>query len=274
MLMAIAIILSMPLFVVFGALSDRIGRKWMIIIGMTVAVATYIPIFKALTHYANPALEAAQRDASIVVRVDPTECSFQGSPIAREIDFRSSCDIAKRLLARSGVSYRIEEGSPGTVATITVGSTELTSLKGQLTKNGQSFDNLSKQSIANLKTELDAALSHAGYPKAADPASINTFMVCLILFALMSLVAVTYAPLAAYLCELFPARIRYTSLSLPVHIATGWFGGLLPTIAFALVAQRGDMYSGLQYPIIVAGVSIVIGTIFLRDRHQSSFDDK
>lgn len=264
-LIAVSLLLSMPFFIFFGAISDRIGRKWLIMAGCLLGAVTYTPLFHALTHYTNPALEAAQRNSSIVVRAAPEECSFQGNPVARDIDFRTSCDVAKRLLAQSAASYNVEDAPPGAVTTITIGSTVLTSVEANLTANKQAFDASSKEKISTLRADLSKVLHAAKYPDIADRTSINTPMVCLILFIFMIYVAMTYGPLAAYLVELFPARVRYTSMSLPYHIGSGWFGGLLPTIAFALVAQNGNIYAGLKYPIVVALMTLGIGSIFLRD---------
>jgi MFS family permease len=273
LLVGVSLLLGMPLFVLFGAISDRIGRKWIMMLGFALSIFTYIPLFHALTHYANPSLEAAYKNSSIVVRVDPATCSFQGSPIAREADFYSSCDIAKRLLAQSAVSYSVEAAPPGTIATIAVGPTMLPSFEASLTPDKQSFDAPSQEKLRQLHVELTKALRDAKYPARADPASINGPMVILVLFILQAYVAVTYGPFAAYLVEMFPARLRYTSTSVPYHIGSGWFGGLLPTIAFALVAQNGNIYSGLLYPIVIAAITLVIGSLFLRSTQSSRFED-
>ncbi|WP_454751574.1 MFS transporter [Cupriavidus necator] len=264
LLIAGALVIGTPFFIFFGALSDKIGRKWIIMAGCALAVLTYFPLFKALTHYANPALERAQQSAQIVVTADPKQCSFQGSPIAREIDFRSSCDIAKRTLAQSSASYEVVEAPAGTVATVKIGDKEIKAFDAKLA-NGHSFDDASKTQIAAFKKEVSGAMSAAGYPAKADPAQMNTIMVLVILVILVIYVTMVYGPIAAMLVELFPTRIRYTSMSLPYHIGNGWFGGLLPTISFALVAQNGNIYYGLWYPIIIAAITFVIGALFVRE---------
>jgi MFS family permease len=264
LLIAGALVLGTPFFVFFGVLSDKIGRKWIIMAGCALAVLTYFPLFKALTHYANPALERAQQTAQIVVTADPKECSFQGSPIAREIDFRSSCDIAKRTLAQASASYEVVEAPAGTVATVRIGDKEIPSLNAKLA-NSHSFDEASKAQVAAFKKQVSTSMASAGYPTKADPAQMNTVMVLVILVILVIYVTMVYGPIAAMLVEMFPTRIRYTSMSLPYHIGNGWFGGLLPTISFALVAQNGNIYYGLWYPIVIAAMTFIIGSLFVRE---------
>ncbi|AQW29665.1 MFS transporter [Ralstonia syzygii subsp. celebesensis] len=261
-LIAVALAIGTPFFVFFGSLADRIGRKWIIMAGCLLAVLTYFPLFKALTHYANPALERAQQTAQITIKADPKECSFQGSPIAREVDFRSSCDIAKRTLAQSSASYEAVDAPTGAVASVTIAGKEIASLNATRTADGQNFDADSKTKIAAFKKQVAEALKAANYPSKADPAQMNTVMVLVILVIYVTMV---YGPIAAMLVELFPTRIRYTSMSLPYHIGNGWFGGLLPTISFALVAQHGNIYYGLWYPIWIAGLTFVIGALFVRE---------
>ncbi|MFV8668310.1 MFS transporter [Ralstonia pseudosolanacearum] len=264
-LIAVALAIGTPFFVFFGSLSDRIGRKWIIMAGCLLAVLTYFPLFKALTHYANPALERAQQTAQITIKADPKECSFQGSPIAREVDFRSSCDIAKRTLAQSSASYESEDAPAGTIASVTIAGREIASLNASRTADGQNFDADSKKKITDFKKSMSDALKAANYPSKADPAQMNTVMVLVILVILVIYVTMVYGPIAAMLVELFPTRIRYTSMSLPYHIGNGWFGGLLPTISFALVAQHGNIYYGLWYPIWIAAITFVIGALFVRE---------
>ncbi|WP_427312576.1 MFS transporter [Cupriavidus sp. H39] len=264
LLIAGALVIGTPFFIFFGSLSDKIGRKWIILAGCALAVLTYFPLFKALTHYANPALERAQQSAQIVVTADPKQCSFQGSPIAREVDFRSSCDIVKRTLAQASASYEVVNAPAGTVASVKIGDKEIKAFDAKLA-NSNSFDDASKSQIAAFKKEVGGAMSSAGYPSKADPAQMNTIMVLVILVILVIYVTMVYGPIAAMLVELFPTRIRYTSMSLPYHIGNGWFGGLLPTISFALVAQNGNIYYGLWYPIIIAAITFVIGALFVRE---------
>jgi hypothetical protein len=264
-LIAVALLLGTPFFIVFGALSDKIGRKPIIMAGCLVAALTYFPLFNALTAAANPALAKAQKEVPITVQVDPAQCSFQGSPIAREVDFRSSCDLAKRTLAQAAVNYEVIEVPAGTLASIKVGAVEIPALNATLTPDGHAFDADSRTKIAAFKQAVADATKAAGYPAKADPAQINKPLVVAILFLLVIYVTMVYGPIAAMLVELFPTRIRYTSMSLPYHIGNGWFGGLLPTTAFAIVAQTGNIYNGLWYPIVIAGATFVVGMLFVRE---------
>jgi MFS family permease len=259
LLVAAALLVATPFFLVFGALSDKIGRKPIIMAGCLLAVLTYFPLFQALTHYANPALEAAQASSPVTVIADPAECSVQFNP-AGTSKFTTSCDIAKAALVKAGVPYSNQAGPAGSKAEIDVGSTRVTSYDGTAADAATVGPVFAKSLADSLKT--------AGYPASADPAQINHVMVWLILFVLVLYVTMVYGPIAAILVELFPTRIRYTSMSLPYHIGNGWFGGTLPAIAVAIVAGTGNIYSGLWYPIIIAGVCLVIGTLFLKDtRH-------
>jgi len=262
-LVAISLLIGTPFFLVFGTLSDKIGRKPIIMAGCLIAALTYFPLFNALTSAANPDLAKAQKDVPVTVVVDPAECSFQGSPIAREVNFHTSCDIAKRTLAQAAVNYTIVEASAGTVASIKVGGTEIPSLNAKLTADGNSFEADSKAGIAAFKKSVAEATKAAGYPPKADPDKINKPLVVGILTLLVIYVTMVYGPIAAMLVEMFPTRIRYTSMSLPYHIGNGWFGGLLPTIAFGMVAQSGNIFNGLWYPVIIAGATFVIGMLFV-----------
>ena len=259
LMIATALALGTPFFIFFGWLSDRIGRKWIIMVGCLVAALTYMPLFKALTHYANPAVEEARSSAPAVVHADPATCSFQFDPVGKK-KFTSSCDIATAALAKAGIPYTIEPVAAGTVAKVSVGGTEVASYEGA----GLADDDAKAKGEAFGK-ELKAALTSAGYPEKADPARINKPMVVAILTLLVIYVTMVYGPIAAWLVELFPTRIRYTSMSLPYHIGNGWFGGFLPTIAFALVAATGNIYYGLWYPIVIAVMTFVIGSLFLRE---------
>jgi MFS family permease len=263
LLVAASLLIGTPFFIVFGSLSDKIGRKPIIMLGLLLAVVTYFPVFQALTKAANPDLAAAQASAKVVVLGDAAECSFQGSPIAREIDFRSSCDIAKRYLAQNAVSYSNQAAPAGTATKVMIGATEIEA--PYATVANSKFDEESTKKIAEFKKSVSEALKEAGYPAKADGAKLDKVTVVIILTYLVILVTMVYGPIAAMLVELFPTRIRYTSMSLPYHIGNGWFGGLLPTTAFAIVAQTGDMYNGLWYPIIVAGATFVIGMIFIKE---------
>jgi MFS family permease len=257
LLIAGALILGTPLFVLFGWLSDRIGRKKIVLAGCLLAALTFIPIFKGITHYANPAIETASSTSPVTVIADPNACNFQFDPVGKK-KFVQSCDIAKAALAKAGVPYSNESAAVGSVAKIRIGTAEVSSLEGT-TMSGAEFKSASEA----FAKELSGKLKDAGYPAKADPEQINYPMVLLLLFILMVYVTMVYGPIAAWLVELFPARIRYTSMSLPYHIGNGWFGGFLPTVAFALVALTGNIYYGLRYPIIVALITVVIGLFFL-----------
>ena len=291
---AASLIIGTPFFIVFGAWSDKIGRKPIIMMGCLLAVLTYFPVFEQLTKAANPDLHAAQQANKVVVIADPAECSFQFNPTGT-VKFTSSCDIAKQKLAASSVSYSNEIAAPGTPALIKVGDVEikttvtpedvaaakeaaeqkLAALKAEAPVNAKAvktaedaLKNLSdekKSKDAVISANLSAALKAAGYPAKADPAKVNNVYVIVILTYLVILVTMVYGPIAAMLVEMFPTRIRYTSMSLPYHIGNGWFGGLLPTTAFAIVAQTGNMYNGLWYPIIIAGATFIIGTLFIKE---------
>jgi MFS family permease len=257
-LTAIALVLATPGFIFFGWLSDKIGRKPIILTGCLLALLTYFPLFGALTRYANPALYAAQASAPVTVIADPKECSFQFDPIGKNAFDSTSCDIAKSFLAKSGVSYQRIDAPAGTLAQIRSGTNTLTAPDPKTTTGKER-----KAAIAAYQKEVKGVLAAAGYPDKANPTTINKRMVVLILFVLVLYVTMVYGPIAALLVELFPARIRYSAMSLPYHIGNGWFGGFLPTTAFAMVAATGDIYYGLWYPIVVAGATLVLGLFLL-----------
>jgi MFS family permease len=258
LLIAAALLIGTPFFVIFGSLSDRIGRKKIVLAGCLLAALTYIPIFKGLTHFANPAIESASIHAPVTVVADPGSCSFQFDPVGKK-KFVQSCDVAKAALAKAGVPYRNQSAPVGSVAQIRIGDAPaISSVEGAL-MSGADF----KAATDSFSKTLSSALKEAGYPAKAEPAQINYPMVLVLLVILVLYVTMVYGPIAAWLIELFPARIRYTSMSLPYHIGNGWFGGFLPTVAFALVALSGDIYYGLRYPIIVALITVVIGALML-----------
>ena len=257
LLIAAALLIATPFFVVFGRLSDRIGRKKIVLAGCLIAAVTYFPIFKGITHFANPAIETAAANSPVRVVADPDACHFQFDPVGKK-KFVQSCDIAKAALAKAGVPYSNERSPVGSVALVRIGTTEVASFEGGVMSAGD-FKKASEQ----FSKDLGGKLKAAGYPTKADPAQINYPVVLLLLVILVLYVTMVYGPIAAWLVELFPARIRYTSMSLPYHIGNGWFGGFLPTVAFALVALTGDIYYGLWYPIIVALGTFVIGAFFL-----------
>ena len=261
---AISLLLGTPFFVVFGTLSDKIGRKPIIMAGLLLAAVTYFPLFKALTAAANPDLAHAQETSKVTLSTNMASCSFQGSPIAREVDFTSACDIAKRALAGSSASSETIEAPAGAPTVVKVGEKEIAvPTATKLTEH--KFDEASTKAIAAFKKELGDAMKAAGYPAKADMAKANVPMVVAILFVLVLYVTMVYGPIAAMLVELFPTRIRYTSMSLPYHIGNGWFGGMLPSITFAMVAQNGNIYHGLWYPIVIASMSFIIGLLFVRE---------
>ncbi|AJY18834.1 MHS family MFS transporter [Burkholderia multivorans] len=260
-LIAIALLIGTPFFLFFGSLSDKIGRKPIILAGCLIAALTYFPLFKALTHYANPQLEIATQKAPISVVADPAACSFQFNPVGTS-KFTNSCDIAKSALAKAGLNYENVAAPAGTTAQIKVGDTVIPAYDGKAVDakaQGAAFD----------KT-LASTLKAAGYPAKADPAQLNWPMTIVILTILVIYVTMVYGPIAAMLVEMFPTRIRYTSMSLPYHIGNGWFGGFLPATAFAIVAAKGDIYSGLWYPIVIALVTFVIGLLFVKETKDSN----
>jgi len=293
-MVAISLMIGTPFFIFFGSLSDKIGRKPIIMAGCLLAVVTYFPVFTALTKAANPDLAAAQAANKVTVTADPAECSFQFNPTGT-VKFTSSCDIAKQRLAGASVSYDNIVAPAGTPATIHVGETlvkvkytpediaaakakadaklaEVTAAQPQdpkaleaATKAVKDLSNEKTAGATLLGANLGAALKAANYPVKADMAKFDKVTVIAILTYLVILVTMVYGPIAAMLVEMFPTRIRYTSMSLPYHIGNGWFGGLLPTTAFAIVAQTGNMYNGLWYPIIVAGMTFVIGMLFVKE---------
>lgn len=259
LLIAGALLLATPFFLFFGWLSDKIGRKKIIMMGCLLAALTYFPIFKGITHYANPAIGEATEKSPAVVVADPATCSFQFDPVGIR-KFTSSCDVATAALARAGVPYSVEAAPAGTLAQVRVGTSSVTSYEAA----GLSGEPLAA-ARGKFGGELKATLTAAGYPEKADTARINIPMTVFLLWILVIYVTMVYGPIAAYLVELFPTKIRYTSMSLPYHIGNGWFGGFLPAISFALVAGTGNIYYGLWYPIGIAVMTLVIGTLFLRE---------
>ncbi len=259
LLIAASLIIATPFFIVFGKLSDKIGRKPIIMAGCLIAALTYFPIFQGLTHFANPALEAAQTSSPILVSADPATCRFQFDPIGKA-KFLSSCDIAKSALVKSGISYKNEDAPAGTVASVKVGDKVVASFEG-VGLDAAAF----KAKSAEFSKALTATIKEAGYPAKADPTRVDHAMVLLLLVILVIYVTMVYGPIAAMLVEFFPTRIRYTSMSLPYHIGNGWFGGFLPTVAFAMVAWNGDIYYGLWYPITFALMTFVVGMLLVKE---------
>ncbi|MGC1728850.1 MAG: MFS transporter [Steroidobacteraceae bacterium] len=257
LLIAAALLIGTPFFVVFGWLSDRIGRKWIVLVGCLLAAFTYMPIFKGITHYANPAIERAAATSPVTVVADPAGCSFQFDPVGKS-RFVSSCDVAKTALAKAGVPYSNEAAPRGSLARVRIGAVEVLSVEG-----GSLSAAAFKTASGGFNKALAGKLKEAGYPAKADAAQSNYPMLLVLLVILVLYVTMVYGPIAAWLVELFPAKIRYTSLSLPYHIGNGWFGGFLPTVSFALVALTGDIYYGLWYPIIVSVITFVVGALLL-----------
>ena len=253
-MIAVSLLLGTPFFIIFGWLSDKIGRKPIILAGFALAVVTYFPIFQGLVHFTNPKLEAALAAAPVTVISDPSECSFQFNPVGTA-KFTTSCDIAKSALVTRSVNYQNETAPKGTKASVKVG------------------DQVISTTAPDFAKQLGDAITKHGYPPSANLADINYPMAILLLTILVIYVTMVYAPIAAWLVELFPTRIRYSGLSLPYHIGNGWFGGFLPATVFAIVAATGNIYSGLWYPIVVAAMSFVVGLIFLpetKDRNIST----
>jgi MFS family permease len=265
LMVAASLALATPFFIVFGKLSDRIGRKRIIIFGCLIAAATYFPLFKALTKAANPDIAAAQARAPVTVVADEDDCSFQFDPVGKA-KFNTSCDIVKGFLAKKAIPYRNEAAPAGTTASVRIGDlATVASFDGRQLAPAEF-----KAQQAAFAAAMEGPIKTAGYPAKADMSKVNVPLVIAILFVLGLYVTMVYAPMAAWLVELFPARIRYTSMSLPYHIGNGWFGGFLPTIAFAMVAATGDIYYGLWYPIIVALMTVVIGGLFMPETKDRS----
>jgi MFS family permease len=256
-LLCISLLIATPLYVFFGWLSDRIGRKPIILAGCALAALSYFPLFEALTAAANPDLARASAANPVTIVADPADCALQFDPIGTA-KFNSSCDIAKAFVAKAGVSYQTVDAPAGTLAQIKVGEKVLASFDGRAMTTAE----FKARKAAWDKAAQDE-LAAAGYPTKADPEKLNRPLVILIIVVLMSYGAMVYGPIAATLVELFPTNIRYTSMSLPYHIGNGWFGGFLPTAAFAIVAATGNIYAGLWYPLVFSVITVVVGLIFL-----------
>ena len=259
-LIAIALALGTPFFIFFGWLSDKVGRKPIILAGCALAAITYFPAFQMLTSAANPAMASAQLRAAVSVTADPDACAFQFDPVGKEKFESTGCDIAKSALAKAGVNYsnHTRDRITGLPAEVRIGQRVLVAPEPwRLAENDRAA------AADSFRKELAAATAEAGYPAKADPKAINKPLVVAILFYLVLLVTMVYGPIAALLVELFPSRIRYTAMSLPYHIGNGWFGGFLPTTAFAMVAATGNIYYGLWYPVTLAVLTLIVGLIFL-----------
>ncbi len=265
-LMLITVTIGLPMYLFFGWLSDKIGRKPIMLSAIGLSALLFFPLFQGLASAANPALVEALRSVPVTVTADPEGCSLQFDPVGVE-EFVSSCDIAKSALAGAGVNYRNQAAAPGTIASIQIGTNVFESFDGSA---------LSADALVTAKSEFDtrlrAALGEAGYPERANPDEMNMGMMIAIMLVFMVLAAMIYGPLAAVLVELFPTRIRYTALSLPYHVGNGWFGGLLPAIALMIVMATGNIYSGFWYPVIIAGATVVIGTLLLPETHKRDIE--
>ncbi|AXI62087.1 MFS transporter [Pseudomonas kribbensis] len=249
-LLIISVVIGAPFFIIFGWLSDKVGRKPVLMLGLLLATALYFPIFKSLAHYANPAIDHASQQAPITVVADPATCTFQFDPVGKA-KFDSPCDKVKTFLVKQGLPYSSVAAPAGSAVQVSVGDVKL-----------DGFD----------EAALRGAITLAGYPQQADMQQINKPMIVALIVALIIISAMCYGPLAALMVELFPTRIRYTSMSLPYHIGNGWFGGFLPTVSFALVVYTGDIFYGLWYPVLITGVSLVVGMICLRETKNIDLD--
>ena len=265
-LLCIALALATPLFLVFGSLSDKVGRKPIMLGGILLAALTFFPIFKALTHYANPALETALAQAPVVVSADPAECRFQFN-LTGTMKYTSSCDILKAKLVAASVNYTNRAAPAGSVASVSIGDQVFTSFDAK----GLSKE-VAEESSKALSKNLAVAIQAAGYPAKADPAQINKPMLVLLMFIMLVFVTMGYGPAAAAMVDMFPPRIRYSSLSFPYHIGSGWFGGMTPTVAFAMMAYSGDIYYGLWYPVVIALAVVVIGALFIKESKAIEVD--
>ncbi|VVM54708.1 Putative sialic acid transporter [Pseudomonas fluorescens] len=249
-LLIVSVMIGAPFFIFFGWLSDKVGRKPILMIGLLLATALYFPIFKTLAHYANPAIDQASRQAPITVLADPATCTFQFDPVGKA-KFDSPCDKVKTFLVKQGLPYSSAEAPAGSGVQVSIGDVKI-----------DGYD----------ESALRGAVTLAGYPSQADAQAINKPMIVALIVALIIISAMCYGPLAALMVELFPTRIRYTSMSLPYHIGNGWFGGFLPTVSFALVVYTGDIFYGLWYPVVITGVSLVVGMICLRETKNVDLD--
>ncbi|WP_439821757.1 MFS transporter [Pseudomonas sp. HLG18] len=249
-LLIISVVIGAPFFIIFGWLSDKVGRKPVLMLGLLLATALYFPIFKSLAHYANPAIDQASQQAPITVVADPATCTFQFDPVGKA-KFDSPCDKVKTFLVKQGLPYSSVAAPAGSAVQVSVGDVKL-----------DGFD----------EAALRGAITLAGYPQQADMQQINKPMIVALIVGLIIISAMCYGPLAALMVELFPTRIRYTSMSLPYHIGNGWFGGFLPTVSFALVVYTGDIFYGLWYPVLITGVSLVVGMICLRETKNIDLD--
>lgn len=261
--LAVALICSMPFNAIFGRLSDRVGRKPVIMCGLVLAVVSYFPVFSMLTEAANPALYRAQQSSKVQLYTYPGECSFQFNLIGSS-KFTTSCDVAKKFLANNSVAYTTVPVAEGINASLKIGDMYYPSYNATTLTADQA-----KVKADAFKNSVTEALRSAGYPEKADMKAVNTPVVMALMFYLLFVFTMTYGPIAAMLAEMFPTRIRYTALSLPYHIGNGWFGGFLPATAFAIVAQTGDTFSGLWYPIVFAVTAFFVLFLFIKETNTN-----
>jgi MFS family permease len=263
-LIATALLLGTPLFLFFGGLSDRIGRKPIIMAGCAMAVVTYFPLFHALTLLANPKLQAAIEASPVTVEAPSSDCNLVLN-LTGTAKFTTPCDTSRTFLANAGVSYDLVDGQPGAPATVKIGQESVVGYDG--------LAPTAKDDKARFERQVRAALTRAGYPAAAEPIPVFSgrwLLLVLVLTIMVTYVTMVYGPIAAMLVEMFPTRIRYTSMSLPYHIGNGWFGGFLPAISFSMVAATGNVYSGLWYPIVIAFITFVVGMLFVKETKDSA----
>jgi MFS family permease len=266
-LIAVALILGTPFFLIFGSLSDRVGRKPVILIGCLLAAVSYFPLFHALTSLANPKLQAAIAASPVRVLAPATDCNLVLN-LTGTAKFTTPCDTSRSFLANAGVSYELVKGPAGP-AVVHIGAESVLGYDGQAAS--------AKDDKARFEKQMRAALTKAGYPAKADPIpafSARWLLLVLTLTIMVVYVTMVYGPIAAMLVEMFPTRIRYTSMSLPYHIGNGWFGGFLPAISFSIVAATGNIYSGLWYPIVIAGLTCVVGLLFVKETKDSAVYDE
>ena len=265
-LVAGALMIGTPIFVLSGWLSDKVGRKPVMLAGFLLAVVGAFPLFHELTHAANPALAAAAARTPVIVASAPKDCSLQFDPVG-QARFDSPCDIAKGALASAGAPYRNTPLPDGRIAEVRIGATVIPSFAGK----GLTPAELAARQAA-WRAGLSTALVRAGYPAKADPKGVNPPLVVAVLAVLMLSVALTCGPIPATVAEMYPARVRYTSMSLPFHLGNGWFGGFMPTVAFALVAASGDIYAGLWYPVVIGTMSLIISLVFLPETRHADIN--
>jgi MFS family permease len=263
-LIATALLLGTPLFLFFGGLSDRIGRKPIIMAGCAIAVVTYFPLFHGLTSLANPKLQAAIEASPVTVEAPSADCSLVLN-LTGTAKFTTPCDTSRTFLANAGVSYDLVEGQSGAAAVVKIGQEAVVGYDG--------LAPTAKDDKARFEKQVRAALTKAGYPASAEPIPMFSgrwLGLVLLLTIMVTYVTMVYGPIAAMLVEMFPTRIRYTSMSLPYHIGNGWFGGFLPAISFSMVAATGNIYSGLWYPIVIAAITFVVGMLFVKETKDSA----